>query len=106
MELTDEQRAFLLGVAPRYIWWKTPDEAMLYPMRILAQIMNFGIWDDWCDMSERFSVPELADVLNKAEAGWFNPRSWNFWHRRLGDIWESAVLAMRKCEGSHLVQGR
>ena len=36
----------LRAMAARYIWWKTPDEALLYPQRIAAQVMNIGDFED------------------------------------------------------------
>lgn len=26
----------------KYIWWKTPDEAVAFPERLVAQVMNIG----------------------------------------------------------------
>lgn len=81
--MNEAQRAFLYDSAELYIWWKPPSESMLYPQRILAQIMNIGFWEDWCKMSELFSDQNLQDVLDTAEIGQFNERSWHFWHNRL-----------------------
>ena len=36
IELSAEQTQLLKQLAARYIWWKTPDEALRYPGRILA----------------------------------------------------------------------
>lgn len=83
MALNDSQTAFLREVAERYVWWKTPEEALAYPQRILAQVMNIGVWDDLCRMVELFPSWELVDVLRHAEIGQFNERSWHFWHNRL-----------------------
>ena len=33
-----EKHSVLRGLAAKYIWWKTPDEAMLYPERVVAQV--------------------------------------------------------------------
>lgn len=85
--MNPEQVEFLLNAAKQYIWWKTPEEALLYPKRILAQIMNIGDWDALCQMTELFKQSDLADVLQSAEIGQFNDRSWNFWgHRLLGSV--------------------
>lgn len=74
---------FLLSMAKKYIWWKTPEEALIYPQSILAQIMNIGVWDDLCLLVCLFSSEELTEVLKNAEVGQFNPRSWYFWSYRL-----------------------
>jgi hypothetical protein len=83
--MNEVQRAFLFDMAKRYIWWKTPDEAILHPQRVLAQVMNIGVWDDLCKLDTLFPRQELIDVLERAEIGQFNARSWHFWHCRLLD---------------------
>ena len=83
--MDETQRAFLLDMAKRYVWWKTPQEAVLYPQRILAQVMNIGVWEDLCRLDRLFSNQELIDVLEQAEAGQFSAQSWHFWHCRLSD---------------------
>lgn len=82
--LTEKQKKFLSKVVSTYIWWKTPEEALMYPHRIVAQVMNRGFWDDVCELVTCFSDQELMNVLNQAEVGQFNAKSWCFWHIRLG----------------------
>ncbi len=38
-------------LASRYVWWKTPDEAMQFPRRIMAQVMNMGGFDDMQELA-------------------------------------------------------
>ena len=78
------RRDLLLDFATRYIWWKTPHEALLYPERILAQVMNLGIYEDLGRLLNAFTIEELRQVIVNAEPGWFNERSWAFWHYHLG----------------------
>lgn len=40
------QRAWLRRWAGKYIWWKTPREALQQPQRILAQVMALGEYSD------------------------------------------------------------
>lgn len=68
----------------RYIWWKTPDEALLYERRLIAQVMNLGTWEDTRRLEITVGADALIDALRNAEAGWFTPRIWHFWHYRLG----------------------
>ncbi|MDD5037276.1 MAG: hypothetical protein PHE55_21325 [Methylococcaceae bacterium] len=75
--------AELRRLSARYIWWKTPDEAMQNPRRIMAQVMNLGDYDDMRRLGEIAGNEELCDVLRQAEAGEFNERSWHYWHYRL-----------------------
>lgn len=78
------QRDLLRGWAAKYIWWKTPDEAMRWPMRIIAQVMNLGEYDDVLRLIDVFGPDVLRQVLKDAEAGMFTSRSWHYWHYRLG----------------------
>lgn len=32
--------------ASKYIWWKTPDEAVAMPERVIAQVMDIGDYAD------------------------------------------------------------
>jgi hypothetical protein len=59
--LSERQRQILAPLATRYIWWKTADQSLAQPHRLIAQIMNLG---DWRDVKQM--------------------RSWNFWHLQLG----------------------
>ena len=83
--ISEAQKAFLTKAARRYIWWKTVDCAMTYPKKILAQVMNIGTWDDMCNLAELFSRKDLLEVLNTADIGQFNERSWHFWHNRFSE---------------------
>lgn len=70
--------------AIKYIWWKTPDEALHYPQKIMAQVMDIGDYADVLVLIQLVGEKILQDVLQKAEAGQFSPRSWAYWHYRLG----------------------
>ncbi len=74
----------LLGLARTYVWWKTPEEAMRFPGRVAAQVMNLGAWDDLTALVEAVGEPYLRQVLQEAEAGQLDARSWHYWHYRLG----------------------
>ena len=84
----------LRDLAARYIWWKTPDEALLYPQRIAAQVMNLGDFDDARIMAEELGDEFLRHVLVTADIGQFNPRSWHYWHYRLDMAELGGVPAM------------
>ena len=79
---SEEREVFLSRAASRYIWWETVDSALVYPQKILAQVMNIGTWDDMCKLVELFPAKDLLDILNTSYIGQFNERSWRFWHNR------------------------
>lgn len=88
---SSEQTNLLRDFAARYIWWKTPQDALLYPERVLAQVMNLGTYEDLGRLLTAFTVEELGHVLMSAEPGWFTERSWAFWHVRFGLISNGAL---------------
>jgi hypothetical protein len=75
---------FLLPFAARYIWWKSPEEALRYPGHVIAQVMNIGSYEDVQKLRSLVGEAALIDAISKAEAGQFNEKSWHYWHYRLG----------------------
>lgn len=84
---------FLRQMAKKYIWWKTPDDAIVIPAHVVVQMMNIGDFDDVQLLTELVGEPYLREILKKAEAGQFNERSWSYWHYRLGLAASSHVPA-------------
>lgn len=70
--------------AVKYIWWKTPEQALKNPNRVIAQVMNIGDYDDVQELAAQVGDDCLREVLANAEIGQFNERSWAYWHYRLG----------------------
>jgi hypothetical protein len=79
-----ESLMVLKGLAARYIWWKTPAEAMERPERVIAQVMDIGDYGDVQRLAAALGDDAFMRVLERAEPGWFSPRSWAYWHYRLG----------------------
>jgi hypothetical protein len=77
-------REALMGFASKYIWWKTPEEATQYPLRVIAQVMNIGDYEDVQELAGRVGDEVLREALTRAEIGQFSARSWAYWHIRLG----------------------
>jgi hypothetical protein len=73
----------LKPLASKYIWWKTPDEAVAMPERVIAQVMNIGDHLDVELLASQVGDETLREVLLHAQAGQFNERSWAYWHYRL-----------------------
>lgn len=68
----------------RYVSWKSPDEAALYPERAIAQVMNIGTHEDCETLRDRLGDDVLAEVLHIAWPGWFDARSSTYWQLRVG----------------------
>jgi hypothetical protein len=77
--MTDLER-----VAKRLFWWKSPAEALEYPVRFLAQVMTYGTIEDLAVVKRHFPESAFRGVLANPPAGVFDPRSWNYWHVRFG----------------------
>ena len=88
------------AMAARYIWWKTPEEALRYPQQIAAQVMNLGDWADVQILARAVGDDYLRAVIRTAEAGQFNERSWAYWHYRLhlAEVGRVPPLPERKIE--------
>lgn len=87
-------RDILRYFAAKYIWWKTPDEALRQPERVVAQVMNIGDYDDVQILVSEAGEEYLREVLGRAEIGQYNGRSWAYWHYRLGMADPGRIPAM------------
>lgn len=74
----------LSEMAAKYFWWTSGDGRPFSARRILAQVMNIGTFSDVLRVLNDLGEEPFLDVLAHAEAGWFTPRSWWYWHYRLG----------------------
>ncbi len=74
----------LMRDAARYIWWESPGEAMLHPNRVIAQVMNIGDLEDARELLRLAGRESFRETIMHSEPGWFNPRSWHYWHYALG----------------------
>ena len=74
----------LKPLAAKYVWWRTPEEALAMPQRVIAQVMDIGDYFDVQRMVEKIGDDALREALAQAQAGQFSPRSWHYWHYRLG----------------------
>jgi hypothetical protein len=71
-------------IARRVAWWKTPTEALANTDDFLCRVMTFGLWTDVISVAIVFGDDALRRALKQAPAGVFDPRSWHYWHYRLG----------------------
>lgn len=62
-------------LASKYIWWKTPDESLRFPQRVIAQVMNIGDYKDVQALAHDQTEFALKQTLLTAEAGQFSPKS-------------------------------
>ena len=67
----------------KYLWWQPVDGRSHSEDRMIAQTMNFGTYEDILLHERSAGQARLADVMLRAEPGWINDRSWEFWRGRL-----------------------
>ena len=92
--MTHPDREMLKRFAARYMWWKTPEEAIEKPERVVAQEMDIGDFDDVQVLAEAVGDEYLRHVIANAEAGTFSKKSWAYWHYRLGLTKPGQVIAL------------
>ena len=88
----------LADLARRYVWWLPPEEALEYPQRVIASIMDMGTFEDIHELIAIVGEEALRQTLRSAEAGQFRPRSWSFWHYLLNGLADDTLppLPVRK----------
>jgi len=93
-------RDLLMRLASKYVWWKTPDEAVELPDRVMAQVMNIGDYADVQQLVHLIGDDRLREVVTHAQAGQFDQRSWAYWNYRLGlaSVDHVSPLPVRKFE--------
>ena len=79
-----DAEAFLRAMARRYVWDQSEAEALADPARIIRRVMDLGTIDDAFNLEPILGRDRLAEVLRTSPAGALRPRSWWFWHYRLG----------------------
>ena len=83
VRFTDKDKELLKYFA-HYVWWED-DEYIISndPLKIVASAMrDANDIPSFLKLSE-FSQDVLKQSLKEAQAGWFDPKSWYFWHYRL-----------------------
>lgn len=64
-----------------FLWWETPTDAMnKYPLRLLANAMCMANSKETFEVLIQLNFEIFKLVLQKARPGWFEPKSWYFWH--------------------------
>ena len=72
------------ALARRLIWFEPPAKALSDPIRLLAYAFANGTVEDMRVIRSWLDDDDLREALDKAPPGIIDPRSWNYWHLRLG----------------------
>jgi hypothetical protein len=74
----------ILDIAPRIIWFESPQEALAQPIRFLAYAMTYARHEDMSEIRKHVSDADLREALEFAPPGIIDPRSWAYWNSKLG----------------------
>lgn len=74
----------LKKLAPKYLWWQNAEVSLRFPERAIAQIMELGDYGDIQELIRCAGEDVLKKTIQTAQAGWFSPKPWHFWHYKLG----------------------
>src|SRR4030081_2711430 len=75
----------------KYLWWEPVSGQPHSEDRIIAQTMNLATYDDILLLEEAVGNARLLEVMSRAEPGWINDRSWEFWRGRLSFATETLI---------------
>jgi hypothetical protein len=67
----------------KFFWWNPVGSKPRSDLRILAQAMNLASFEDVLRLETALGKDYLIEVMLKAEPGWIDERSWDFWRGRL-----------------------
>ena len=88
----------LSSLAAKYIWWKSADEALRYPQKVIATIMDKGSLEDIQNLRSVIGKTAMRNALARAEPGQFRPQSWSYWQYKLNGLFEATLPALPKRE--------
>ena len=74
----------LVKVAKRVIWFEQLEESLADPVRFATYAMTYGTHEDMKVVRQYMSDDDLREALEKAPPGIPDPRSWAYWHLKLG----------------------
>ena len=74
----------LRRIASRVVWWETPDHVLAREEDFLCRVMALGDLSDVNHVLATYGADRLRRALRIAPPGIFDPRSWHYWHHRLG----------------------
>jgi hypothetical protein len=74
----------LLDLAPRVIWFESPEKALADPVRFLAYVMTYGTAKDIAVIKRYLDLNDFREALEHAPPGIIDARSWAYWNTVVG----------------------
>ncbi|HEV7877384.1 hypothetical protein [Bradyrhizobium sp.] len=91
MATNDTAQQTIAEFGRKYLWWEPVGGQPHSEDRIIAQTMNLGTWDDILVLEQTVGQSRLIEIMLRAEPGWINDRSWEFWRGRLSFATGAAI---------------
>jgi hypothetical protein len=66
------------------VWFEKPEKAIADPVRFAAYAMTYGTHEEMKIIRQYLSDDDLREALAKVPPGIVDPRSWAYWHLKLG----------------------
>jgi hypothetical protein len=76
--------ADLLGLAPRIIWFESPERALADPVRFLTYVMTYGTLEELAVVRRYATMADFREALEGAPPGIMDERSWAYWNVMTG----------------------
>jgi hypothetical protein len=73
-----------LDVASRIVWFESPEQALLDPIRFMAYAMTYARHEDMRVIRRYVFDDDFREALDRVPAGIVDPRSWAYWNSKLG----------------------
>src|SRR5665213_645655 len=73
-----------LEVARRVIWFESPEQALVDPIRFMAYAMTYARHEDMQLIRCYVSDDDFREALDHVPAGIVDPRSWAYWNSKFG----------------------
>lgn len=76
--------ADLLSLAPRVVWFESPERALAEPIRFLTYVMTYGTLQDVAVIRRYAQWDDFREALEHAPPGIMDERSWAYWNAVTG----------------------
>lgn len=67
----------------KFFWWEPVGSQARSDARILAQAMSLASFEEMRRLEQTLGPDVLVETMLRAEPGWIDERSWEFWRGRL-----------------------
>jgi hypothetical protein len=76
-------KEFSSELEEKFFWWEPEGSQPRSDLRILAQAMSLASFAEVRQLEQTLGPDLLIETMLRAEPGWIDERSWEFWRGRL-----------------------